>query len=165
LDPINNATGECSVTPVYLIPSLFLYHLATFKDVSKDEWVHHILFGGCVGGAGLYFSPGPIQNACTWFMCGLPGGLDYAMLAAMKEGVMKGNAEKVWNARINVWVRSPGLIVTAYAMYIAYKHSKTQHIHPGALGMVILLNLLNGQYYMQKVVANTSAKVHGRGAC
>ena len=53
-DPVAEPLGPCNVLPVYMIPSLFIYHLTVFKDVPLDEWIHHILFGAGIGGAGLF---------------------------------------------------------------------------------------------------------------
>ena len=39
------------------------------------------------------------------------------MLCAVKLGYLKKEEEKVWNARINVWVRSPGLLASAFSIY------------------------------------------------
>jgi len=163
-NPLVDPIGPVSVLPVYMIPCLFVYHLIAFH-VPKDEWVHHVLFGGGIGGAGLYFAPGPLQNALAFFICGLPGGIDYAMLAMVKEGYISSATEKVWNARINVWLRSPGLLMTAYAIYLCEQSIGVRIAHPWVMLMVVALAILNGQYYMQRVVANTSHKVNGRGAC
>jgi hypothetical protein len=93
-NPLVDPIGPVSVLPVYMIPCLFVYHLISLH-VPKDEWVHHVLFGGGIGGAGLYFAPGPLQNALAFFICGLPGGIDYAMLAMVKEGYISSATEKV----------------------------------------------------------------------
>jgi len=162
--PLNASLGPISVLPVYMIATLFAYHLSAFH-VPRDEWVHHLLFGGGIGGAGLYFAPGPLQNALAFFICGLPGGIDYAMLAMVKEGWISSATEKVANARINVWLRSPGLLMTSYAIYICEQAITVTIAQPWVMLMVVGLATLNGQYYMQRVVANTSHKVNGRGGC
>ena len=109
---------------------------------------------------------GPLQNALGFFMCGLPGGLDYAMLAAVKEGLMASSTEKVWNSRIQVWCRAPGIMLASYAIYLVSRYSKIKSPSSKALPYAaFLLAAFNGQYYMQKVVANTSLKVNGQGAC
>ena len=61
---------------------------------------------------------GPLMNFNNFFMCGLPGGLDYAMLFAVKHGWMSPLREKQYNSSINVWCRTPFLVITASFAYI-----------------------------------------------
>ena len=108
---------------------------------------------------------GPVQNAVGFFMCGLPGGIDYGMLTAVKEGLMASATEKQWNARLQVWMRSPGILLSSYAIYLAAKYSPVKGPSRLLPLLCFLLASFNGQYYMQKVVANTAHKLDGRGAC
>ena len=66
---------------------------------------------------------------------------------------MRSSAEKRYNARINVWLRSPGLLCCAFAGWTAAP--PTVH-HSFFLGL--LFCAINGQYYMQMVVGNTFLK-------
>lgn len=160
LRPLHEPYGRMSILPVYLIATLFAYHLTAFKKVPTDEWVHHLLFGGGIGITGLLNPASQLGNALAFFICGLPGGLDYAMLAAVKEGLMRANTEKVVNTRLNVWCRAPGLTVVAYAMYIQMRHApKPRAMSIPTATLVAALSVLNGQYYMQRVVGNTAVKV------
>ena len=154
----SDAIGRMSILPVYLIAGLFTYHLSVFSNVPRDEWVHHILFGGGIGGVGLVNPASPIGNALAFFICGLPGGIDYGMLAAVKEGLLSSDREKLLNTKLNVWCRSPGLTMVAYAIYIGWRQHKPAPISGPAATLVAALAFLNGQYYMQKVVANTAIK-------
>ena len=164
-DPINEALGRVNILPTYMIPCLFSYHLTCFKNVPAEEWQHHLIFGLGLSGPQLRYCAGPIQNAVGFFMCGLPGGIDYAMLAAVKEGLLTSKTEKVWNSRIQVWCRSPGILLAAYAIYLCSRYAPV-HGPPKVLPLLAFaLASFNGQYYMQKVVANTSLKCDGQGAC
>ena len=109
-----------------------------------EEWQHHLLFGLGLSGPNLRFCPGPIQNAVGFFMCGLPGGIDYAMLTAVKEGVMTSAAEKLWNAKIQVWMRAPGVLLSSYAIYLLSRYSPVKG--PGTLLPLVsfLLAAFNG---------------------
>ena len=86
--------------------------------------MHHILFGGGIGGVGLVNPASPLGNALAFFICGLPGGIDYGMLAAVKEGLLSSEREKFLNTKLNVWMRAPGLTMVAYAIYISWRHHK-----------------------------------------
>ena len=48
----------------------------------------------------------------------MPGGIDYAMLFAVKHGWMPPLKEKEYNAAINVWFRAPFLVCTACLAYV-----------------------------------------------
>mmetsp|Transcript_3810 Transcript_3810/g.8252 ORF Transcript_3810/g.8252 Transcript_3810/m.8252 type:complete len:228 (+) Transcript_3810:81-764(+) len=157
--------GSCCVgrassdTPAHQIVALHMYHLMAFK-CTKDEWVHHIIFVSIIGGVGLYFAAGPLVNMVAFFMCGLPGGLDYMMLALVKHDVLSKLSEKAWNSRINVWIRSPGLLLCAFCIFQAVRHGPNSSCqrYPLVAVFVALLCYVNGQYYMQKVTGNTYRK-------
>ena len=58
-DPVNSCHAqEYSLIPVYGIAALHLYHLIAFRNLSTDEWVHHLLFGGCICSVGCLFRSG-----------------------------------------------------------------------------------------------------------
>mmetsp|Transcript_11811 Transcript_11811/g.34186 ORF Transcript_11811/g.34186 Transcript_11811/m.34186 type:complete len:100 (+) Transcript_11811:481-780(+) len=89
-------------------------------------------------------------------MCGLPGGLDYIMLALVKLGRLDPLVEKAWNSRINVWLRSPGMLLCTFCLYQGARHGPESEAtrHPliaAATGVTIVAN---AQYYMQRVTGN-----------
>lgn len=152
-------TGPYSLVPVYLIAAVHLYHMLAFK-CNTGDYVHHLLFGGIICPMGIFFVTGPVQNTVAFFICGLPGGLDYFMLALVKLGRMNRFAEKKLNSRINVWMRSPGLLLSAFCLVIArFDEDVTADVVERIPAAVCiggaLLCFLNGQYYMQVVVGNT----------
>ena len=124
-----------------MIAAVHLYHLAAFYCTTEDYIriiltfclnvclmftfnglslsSDHFIFGGVIVPLGFWYQAGPVQNAIAMFICGLPGGLDYIMICLVKHGLMDPLLEKRYNARINVWMRSPGLIVTAYTVWVA----------------------------------------------
>ena len=155
-DPKNSMEGPCNVTPVYMILSLFIYHVLFFKNVPYDEWWHHILFGVGIGGIGLHYCPGPLQNALAFFISGFPGGVDYGMLALVKQGLLKAKTEKFVNGFMNAWVRGPGLTVTGFCVYVASKYGRTS-MPSLAAATIALLSVFNGNYYSARVVASAGA--------
>eukprot|EP00041_Stephanoeca_diplocostata_P029956 m.893862 g.893862 ORF g.893862 m.893862 type:complete len:175 (-) comp23663_c3_seq1:266-790(-) len=107
------------------------------------------------------YPTGPIQNFTFLFMMGIPGGYDYALLVGMKHGLCSKMLEKRANSRLNLWLRSPGLIVSSFCIF----QSLTQHQEDlqgrGQLiaGAIMLLhNLWNAQYFMS--LALQSEAVH-----
>jgi hypothetical protein len=47
-------------------------------------------------------------NSLLFFITGIPGAMDYAMLSMVKENLMDKLEEKRLNTHINVWLRMPG---------------------------------------------------------
>lgn len=161
-EPSQALSGEYSWIPAYVIPAIHIYHLVAFPCTPAD-WVHHVLFAGVICPLGLFISQtGPVQNAVSFFICGLPGGLDYFMLAFVKCGWMSRMNEKFMNARINVWIRSPGLLFCVFVMWVSFPNAAGNPPWWG-VGTGALLCLLNGQYYMQVVVGNTFLRSRQEG--
>ena len=141
-----------------------MYHLLAFKNVPKEEWFHHIVFGGGMGISGLYYNVGSITSLASFFIMGLPGGIDYALLAAVKQRLLRPGTEKQINARMNVWIRAPGLTITGYATYLAWKYSRVQVYHSASASLTGFLSVMNGLYYMERVVANAASTAGFRGS-
>ena len=121
-EPQHSCVGrQSSDVPTQMIVALHIYHLAFFH-CRADDIVHHLVFVSSLGGVGLYVDGGALLNLVAFFMCGLPGGLDYAMLVAVKHELLSPLSEKAWNSRINVWIRSPGLMLAAFLLYQATRH-------------------------------------------
>ncbi len=151
-----------SEVPPELIVALHAYHLAFFKCTAADLF-HHLVFVGLLGSLSLYFDAGPLVNFGAFFICGLPGAIDMLMVAAVKHGLLLAATEKVWNARINVWVRSPGLVVCGFCLWLAIAHGPDSSCvrHPRIAAAVGFLAFANGQFYMQQVAGNAYRKVPG----
>ena len=118
-DPLKAlATSEINHWPTALVFSIHVYHMLFFRNLQWIDWLHHILM--VVIGAPLLITGevGPLANVNNFFMCGVPGGIDYAMLLAVKHGWIKPLTEKNINAGINVWLRAPALVFVASFAYI-----------------------------------------------
>ena len=160
-NPQQSCVGrQSSDVPTCMIVALHIYHLAFF-ECRADDIFHHLVFVSSLGGVGLYVDGGALLSLVAFFMCGLPGGLDYAMLVAVKHDMLSPLAEKAWNSRINVWIRSPGLMLAAFLLYQATRHGpagSTCAQQPWGAALVALLCVVNGQYYMQRVTGNAYRK-------
>ena len=162
LDPASSCLGDYSLIPVQIIAALHLYHLIAFRNLSTDEWVHHLLFGGIISGVGMTYRSGPLQNLVALFICGLPGGVDYLLLVCVKYGFVKKLDEKKYNARINVWLRSPGLMLCAAFMYVAMIYGQEESTcskNKFKTALTAALIFLNGQYYMRLSSVTHSARM------
>ena len=118
-DPITALkTKTTNHWPTSLVFSVHVYHMLFFRNLYFIDWLHHLLM--VVVGAPVLITgeQGPLMNFNHFFMCGIPGGLDYAMLFAVKHGWMSPLREKQYNSSINVWCRTPFLVITASFAYI-----------------------------------------------
>ena len=157
-NPLRASVGPYNMIPNYAIAAIHIYHMVAFNDLQVGDWVHHIVFGGIICSLGMGTYIGPVQNFVAIFLSGLPGGLDYCMLAAVKHKKLDPITEKRWNARINVWIRAPGCMMAACCLYVS---GLAQPVPEGRFIIYCLAGIMtafNGLYYMQVVVGNTFRK-------
>lgn len=76
-----------SELPAESIVALHTYHLLFF-ECSRADWIHHICFVSVLGFLCLYYDGGPLVNAVSFFICGLPGGLDMLLVVLVKHGYL-----------------------------------------------------------------------------
>ena len=144
------------------IIAIHVYHCVAFK-LSVADIVHHLVFVViCCGLAIPYKHHGGVaNNVGCFFLSGLPGGLDYAMLVLVKQGFMDKFTEKVWNARIQGWLRGPSMAVYAFVVWQNYMLGTlgaAEHpSHVYFFATAATLHFLNGVYY-----ANEAVFGHGR---
>lgn len=137
------------------VMAIHLYHVLFFK-LSADDRQHHIISVGLVGTMVYMFRWGRSVNSVNFFICGLPGGLDYLLLGLVKLKVIDKIVEKRWNLWLQSAIRYPGILLTLYAALVA----KIHHADSVSVGWIPLLTVLilhgwNGLYYAQRVVGNT----------
>ena len=164
VDPANSMSIECnfsslacSDSPVCIIAAIHLYHILAFRNLTWDDWFHHLVFAVGICSLHFCFKWGPISQFLSFFISGLPGGIDYAMLCCVKLKILRPIKEKRINRFMNVWIRSPGLLTSGILAYASYQNGHN-HINPGGLLFGMVLVVFNGQYYMERVVANHAVK-------
>lgn len=137
------------------IVALHLYHVVMyFQKLRLDDWLHHVLMIGVALPLGLLVPSGSLMGYSLFFTTGLPGGLDYVLLTAVRNGWMESAAEKRANHAIQVWIRSPGCVSMA-AFVCAFLTSQQQPVSAlywFAASLTAALNYWNGQYFMAQVV-------------
>jgi len=141
--------------PVLMIIAVHTYHCVAFK-LSQQDIFHHFLFVPTLGvGGGLLTNWGPIRNVLSFFISGLPGGIDYMMLVLLKNGKTDKLTCKRLSSKLNVWLRGPGcgvlLPATLYAAYTEGHLPEDMQIRSFFLG---LFAMYNGLYYMEMSVKN-----------
>jgi hypothetical protein len=107
--------------PSFMVLSLHLYHIIRFfKKLTIDDWWHHILNCFLVLGLVWYYEFGIIVNYFIFYMCGLPGGIDYLLLTLNEIGIIYRLTEKRINKYLNMWIRLPGILYGCMIGYIGY---------------------------------------------
>ena len=154
---------EGSVIPLGFVFAIHFYHMIPFLGFTLHyvDWLHHILMVVIACPLLFFTGSGRLMNITFFFICGVPGGLDYLMLALVKENLMKPLAEKRYNNILQVWVRNPGIIVCVFMLFIQVQLHRE---HPDGLGITwteIICRLLcggitfwNGNYFMERVCGN-----------
>ena len=112
-----------------------------------------------IGGIHFVYPWGASGNILCFFISGLPGGLDYLMLSAVKAGKFSAYLEKRINCSINTWIRSPGIIVFITLATAAWL-DPPPGTPPGSLMPwqlflpCLVVCFFNAQYYAQRVIGN-----------
>ena len=124
----------------YRRDSLHIYHVLAFP-LNFQDWLHHFLMIGIVGPITFSFARGPICDYCSFFISGLPGGIDYAMLSLVKNGKLSKMVEKRVNAAINTWIRVPFTVIGGF---ILFQFQLYYDLNRGEQAMIITVALLVG---------------------
>ena len=115
-DPLHAFSGpSATMLANSAVISIHLYHCLFFK-LQPGDLFHHAVFVTILSGFAIPFKHvgGVSNNFGCFFLSGLPGGLNYAMLVLVKEGRMTSLYQKGWDAWINTWLRGPPMSVYAF---------------------------------------------------
>ena len=147
--------APCSDWPVAIIAALHSYHAVAFQ-LSSEDLFHHLTFVPAISGLGLATAWGCVRNILAFFISGLPGGVDYFLLAAVKSGHMHPITEKRLNCSINTWLRAPGITVFCTLALCAWCNPPVGLVVTPwwSFFPVIGLSFFNAHYYAQRVVGN-----------
>jgi hypothetical protein len=152
-----------NIIALELVFALHFYHIIRYwQKFRYDDWLHHILMIGIGLPIGWVMDSNSLLGYSLFFMTGLPGGIDYALLFLVRNGWMQKETEKNINAWLNTWIRSPGCISHA-TLTVQLISTRSALYSMGWLGgmLVAALTYWNGQYFMRQVVEN-NAMVGGR---
>ena len=149
-----NSPTECSnQLPNIMTMALHNYHMLFYK-MKRIDLVHHIpaFFGGIIN---ALYPTSSLQNFTFFFIMGLPGLIDYFILFMMKYGFVSKKKEKIVNCFLNVWIRSPGLIVSSFSIFqslLMHRERFGSVFHIIAAVIIMCHNFWNGQYFMSLAI-------------
>lgn len=148
----------CSDWPTCIIIAMHIYHMLSFK-LSADDMFHHLLFVPVIGGMNFAYPNGTLGNVLSFFISGLPGGISYFLLAAVKSGALSSMHEKRLNCSINTWIRGPGITAFCTLTLASWAHPAPSVPPSDMMPWYVffpsmLVSFFNGQYYAQRVIGN-----------
>lgn len=150
-----------------VIGALHLYHALAFP-MDADDWFHHLLFipfnqlavalprwmpaDAARGG----WRWGPCIQMQHFFICGLPGAIDYGSLALVRAGRLGRLRQKRLQARLNLWLRCPGVLFTI--SLLLFETARAAPPPPAAAVAIVALDTVligfNSLYYTERVIAS-----------
>ena len=122
-EPLKIAMTEVNPTANRISVMLHVYHMLAFRNLTKMDYVHHILSAFLVGIPSGIFYTNKLLNATNFFICGLPGCINYACLTAVKNGKMAKLTEKQINSYLNAYLRQPGLLYCIFLNMLAQRYN------------------------------------------
>lgn len=145
--------------PAMLVYSLHFYHMiAYYNKLRFDDWLHHILMVFVSLPIASFINSGTLLNHSLFFLCGLPGMIDYFLLFLVRNKYIDRMTEKKVNKHLNLWIRAPGCISHTVLTIIAYMKYKDSLFNGRydfiAMMITAVLVYWNGVYFMEQVVSD-----------
>tara|TARA_B100000029_G_scaffold395170_1_gene392895 strand:+ start:16 stop:654 length:639 start_codon:yes stop_codon:yes gene_type:complete len=119
--PIHTMGQGVDRTPILLIISLHVYHMIFFHLTYMD-YIHHISSVFLGGVPALLYGYNKTLNGVSFFVCGLPGCIDYICLTAVKHNRMLKITEKKINSYLNSYIRMPGILYCVFLNMMAVSY-------------------------------------------
>jgi hypothetical protein len=149
--------GTGTPWPNIIVNSVHIYHMLAFK-LTRADYFHHLLFVPTMGFIGQYYRMGSFRAFLSFWISGLPGGLDYFNLVMVKHGKLDMLTQKRYCAAINIWMRAPCLVLAGFIIYLNYRYAEEYQAAtlPPLLCSFLSggLAVFNGMYYTKQAVAN-----------
>jgi hypothetical protein len=157
LNPAAAHLRDVNLGPTGAIAAIHVYHALRWRPLPWVDWAHHVIMVGGVIPLSVLVNGGGLQGFGAFWVCGLPGGLDYAMLVAVRCGWIEPLTEKRLNSHLQLWLRAPGCVAHAVLVWaaqvdrVAPKPVWSDPLTPAALVMVAAF-FWNGLYFLGRVL-------------
>lgn len=142
--------------PAILIACIHVYHLLPgLFTLTPSDYFHHLLFCPAIILTGVLLRCGVLRNAVGWFICGLPGAIDYTLLVMVKLGHLPKLRQKSVNRLVALWLRIPGLLFMAFCSYQSFLYDVEASM-PARVGTLLCGGFIafNGMYYGDMSIRN-----------
>eukprot|EP00667_Euglena_gracilis_P017834 EG_transcript_18858 len=165
-DPLFSYQLPCDNRGSVAILACHLHHILWYRPLPMVDWVHHLVMIIIMLPLAYGLQPGALLGHGAFFASGLPGGLDYIMLVAVKQGWMDSLTEKRLNSHVQLWIRAPGCVYHSLLSWTAWRAAQYSGVHSNvgmllpdwlytpAIVTVILTFFWNGLYFLERVLDN-----------
>jgi hypothetical protein len=147
------------------IAGFHVYHALAFTGIAREEWIHHIVSCMIVPVIGIEL---PFARGCdvsNLGMCGIPGGVDYFLLALQKCNAPFAPSrltQKRVSAFMNLLIRWPLMLLSSYMFLVGWSNGTlaassaagAYAVMPWLMMIGVVLHTLNAAYYADKVIGN-----------
>jgi len=161
-DPLAAITQYCDRQVSVIVFSLHLYHLVAFKKLTRMDYMHHFISAFVVGGPSIFLYYNKLLNASNFFICGLPGFINYACLTGVKHGKIKKITEKRINSFLNIYMRQPGILYTVVLNYIAYRYDYDPNTPSWLFVIAGTVLFWNANFFSYEAIYNYGNKMRHR---
>ena len=133
---------------------LHLYHIIRDAYIlDYIEWCHHCISCFIMATIGFVCYHNPAFNCGLFFMCGLPGCIDYFLLFLVKINLFDKLTEKNVNVFLNNWIRCPGILYSVSATNVGYMIGYID-MHPLLYIISQFLVIFNAIFFAERVTLN-----------
>ena len=160
VDPLDEIQN---VKPMEIITAFHLYHIIIFfKKLTLTDWIHHVVNVLVSYILVLQLFPVRMTNYVVFFICGLPGGIDYGLLFLTKINLMARCTEKKINTYLNQYLRVPGLVIGVGRMWDLYiKHVNVISTVEKVAALFIMFTIMMNALYFSKLVCENYGFTNG----
>ena len=155
IDPKNIMNQPFSTFNINFTMALHIFHIFTSrKELTLTDWIHHMVSCIFVCSIALYLVKNSIIDYLLFFMCGLPGGIDYFLLYLTKKNIIERITEKRINVNLNMWIRVPGILYGNFLSYFLIDFDNISFLNKFTIILLLFLNIFNSLYFAIEVVKN-----------
>tara|TARA_B100000242_G_scaffold294186_1_gene275335 strand:+ start:1537 stop:2352 length:816 start_codon:yes stop_codon:yes gene_type:complete len=140
--------------------ALHIYHIIRYK-MNKEDIKHHIPTLLVLSIPLFNISQSPLVSHIAFFLCGLPGAIDYILLFLSRNNIIHRLTEKKWNVYLNLYVRCPGSILnSAIAFQLVQQKPNMSNFYKLCYFGVASFSFWNGTYYLRNVIADYHLRIN-----
>ena len=137
--------------PLTLSVVLHAYHMIGGFRLTWEDWFHHLTFVPTLALPGMIYDWGCFCNWFAFFICGIPGAIDYFVLAMQKMNYCLDYNQKRISANMNVWIRVPGIIFGVGIGYLLFMR-RLYHVPTLAICLQLILLPTNAIFYSKQSI-------------
>ena len=154
-NPIQSFTSDnYNSKGLEIVVGLHLYHIMRDAYIlDYIDWCHHLISCFFMSMIGFVCYHNPTFNSGLFFMCGLPGCIDYFLLFLVKINLFEKLSEKKINVFLNNWIRCPGILYSVSVANVGYMMGYID-MHPLIYLMSQILVIFNAIFFAERVTLN-----------